>query len=227
MKTPLFWLMFVMVTGGTIFGCAKTKSEAPVTEKTENLSVATFAGGCFWCTESDFEKLPGVRKVISGFSGGHVANPRYEAVSNGGTGHVESVQVYYDPHKISYNTLLAAFWRMVDPTDNGGQFVDRGEQYRTVVFYHNAEQKQQAEQSRKLLDASKRYQAPVVTEIRKFEAFYPAEDYHQDYYKNNPIRYQYYRYRSGRDQYLEKTWGEDLHLKLGQEKNDCPIQQTC
>ena len=217
MKTT-FLLSIVIAITLVMISYAGSNQPLSVTEKADNLSVATFAGGCFWCTESDFEKLPGVAKVISGFSGGHLANPSYETVSQGGTGHVESVQVFFDPNRISYESLLDAFWRMVNPTDNEGQFVDRGEQYRTLIFYHTEEQKQQAERSRKLLNESGRYKAPVITEIRKFEAFYPAEDYHQDYYKKNPVRYEYYRFRSGRDQYLEKIWGDDLHLKLSQQK---------
>ncbi|MDD5579008.1 MAG: peptide-methionine (R)-S-oxide reductase MsrB [Methylobacter sp.] len=183
----------------------------------ENLSVATFAVGCFWSAESGFEKLPGVHKVISGFSGGHVANPSYDQVSKGDTGHVESVQVYYDPAVISYETLLDAFWRQINPTDNEGQFVDRGKQYRTVIFYNSQEQKEQAEKSRQLLSESGRYPAPIVTQIKKFEVFYPAEDYHQNYYKANPLRYKYYRFGSGRDNYLKKIWGSDLLLKTGQD----------
>ncbi|MGR8942545.1 MAG: peptide-methionine (R)-S-oxide reductase MsrB [Gammaproteobacteria bacterium] len=179
-----------------------------------SLEVATFAGGCFWCTEADFEKLPGVKKVISGYSGGRVAHPTYAQVSEGTTGHVESVQVYFDPAQIDYAALLQGFWRMIDPTDGGGQFVDRGKQYRSAIFYHNAEQKALAEKSLAELAASKRYSAPLATEIRKFENFYPAEEYHQDYYKTNPLRYKFYRYRSGRDQYLEKTWGDALHLQF-------------
>jgi peptide methionine sulfoxide reductase msrA/msrB len=190
---------------------AENNQQPGETVKSENLSVATFAGGCFWCTEADFEKLPGVRNVISGFSGGQVPNPTYEQVSMGTTGHVESVQVYFDPGVISYEGLLNGFWRMVNPTDNEGQFVDRGNQYRTLIFYHDPEQKAKAEESRRLLNESKRYPAPVITEIKKFEAFYPAEDYHQDYYKKNPVRYKFYRFNSGRDQYLEKIWGNDLH----------------
>ena len=217
MKTSRSILMIVIVAVVALSSYAETNQPASTPE---NLSVATFAGGCFWCTEADFEKLPGIHKVISGFSGGHVPNPSYEAVSMGTTGHVESVQVYYDPTALSYETLLDAFWRMVNPTDNEGQFVDRGEQYRTLIFYHTEEQKAQAERSRKLLNESGRYQAPVNTEIRKFEAFYPAEEYHQDYYKKNPIRYKYYRFKSGRDQYLEKIWGADLHLKTTQKKPD-------
>jgi len=218
MKSSVFSIFIVIIALLAISSYAETNQPAPSKAKPENLSVATFAGGCFWCTESDFEKLPGVYEVISGFSGGHVANPRYEEVSKGTTGHVESVQVYYDPTIISYEALLDAFWRMVNPTDNEGQFVDRGEQYRTLIFYHTEEQKAIAEHSRQLLNESKRYSAPVITEIRKFEAFYPAEEYHQDYYKNNPIRYKYYRFQSGRDQYLEKTWGASLHSRPGQEK---------
>ena len=182
-----------------------------------NLSVATFAGGCFWCVESDFEKLPGVHEVVSGFSGGHVVNPTYDQVSGGSTGHIESVQVYYDPQVISYEQLLEGFWRQVNPTDNGGQFVDRGEQYRTLIFYHDEEQRQLAELSRQRLNDSKRYDKPVITEIRKLENFYSAEDYHQNYYKKSPLKYKYYRYGSGRDQYLEDIWGDDLILKV--EKN--------
>lgn len=192
----------------------------------KNLSVATFAGGCFWCTEADFEKLPGVFKVISGFSGGHVPNPSYKDVSKGITGHVESVQVYYDPGFINYDTLLEAFWRMVNPTDNDGQFVDRGNQYRTLIFYHDPEQQAKAEESRRLLNESKRYPAPVITEIRKFESFYPAEDDHQDYYKNNPVSYNYYRYTSGRDQYLKKIWGDDLHLSFSQPQYSKPSREV-
>ena len=215
MKTSISLLFIVIVAVLALASYAETNPQTVPKVTPENLSVATFAGGCFWCTESDFEKLPGVHEVISGFSGGHVANPSYEDVSKGITGHVESVQVYYDPKVISYEALLDAFWRMINPTDNEGQFVDRGEQYRSLIFYHTEEQKEKAEHSRQLLNESGRYKAPVITEIRKFEAFYPAEEYHQDYYKKNPVRYNYYRFRSGRDQYLEKTWGADLHPKSG------------
>jgi len=218
MKTSISLLIIVAVALFAISSHAETNQQIATTAKPENRSVATFAGGCFWCVEADFEKLPGVLEVISGFSGGHIVDPSYEAVGMGKTGHVESVQVYYDPKLISYDTLLDAFWRMVNPTDNEGQFVDRGEQYRTLIFYHTEEQKEKAEHSRKLLNESGRYKAPVITEIRKFEAFYPAEDYHQDYYKKNAFKYKYYRLNSGRDQYLKKTWGNDLHLKLGQQQ---------
>jgi len=209
MKIALFLFIVVIAALSAGSNYAETSRQTLPAQKPENLSVATFAGGCFWCVEAGFEKLPGVQQVISGFSGGHAVNPDYEDVSKGITGHVESVQVYYDPKMVSYDGLLDAFWRMINPTDNGGQFVDRGEQYRPLIFYHSEEQKEKAERSRKRLNESERYKAPVITEIRKFEVFYPAEDYHQDYYKKNPIRYKYYRFRSGRDQYLEKIWGND------------------
>ena len=170
-------------------------------------NTATFAGGCFWCTEADFEKVENVVEVTSGYTGGHKKNPTYDQVSAGGTGHVEAVQVVFDPEKVSYKKLLDIFWRHVDPTDPGGQFVDRGSQYRTAIFYHNDEQKRLAEKSKEELDKSKRFEKPIVTEIAKFTKFYKAEDYHQDYYKNHSIRYKYYRYASGRDQFLKKVWG--------------------
>ena len=219
MKTSILPL-FIVIAAVWALSHAETNPQTAATAMPENLSVATFAGGCFWCVEAGFEKLPGVHEVISGFSGGHVANPSYKEVSKGATGHIESVQIYFDPKVISYDALLDAFWRMVNPTDNDGQFVDRGEQYRPLIFYQSEEQRIQAEHSRQLLNESGRYPAPVITEIKKFETFYPAEDYHQDYYKRNPIRYKYYRYRSGRDQYLEKTWGADLHKTIGQDKTD-------
>ncbi|MCB9073261.1 MAG: bifunctional methionine sulfoxide reductase B/A protein [Bdellovibrionaceae bacterium] len=169
---------------------------------------AVFAGGCFWCMEAPFEKLPGVKSVISGFTGGRVANPEYKQVSAGGTGHVESIEITFDSQKISYKELLDVFWHQVDPTDAGGQFVDRGDQYTTGIFYMNEKQREEAEKSKSEMDASKRYDKPIVTPIKPFAAFYPAEAYHQDFYKNHTIKYKYYRYRSGRDQYLEKIWGK-------------------
>ena len=167
---------------------------------------ATFAGGCFWCMEPPLEKLDGVKDVISGYTGGHKKNPTYEEVSSGSTGHVEAVQVIYDPSKITYRKLLDVFWRQIDPTDPAGQFVDRGAQYRSVIFYHSDDQKKQAEESKKEIGKSGRYDKPIVTEILPAAEFYRAEDYHQDYYKKNPIRYKFYRFNSGRDQYLKKIW---------------------
>ncbi len=176
----------------------------------EGLSVATFAGGCFWCIESGFESLPGVREVISGYTGGHVKKPSYQQVSAGGTGHIEAVQVYYDPQQITYEQLLTGLWRQIDPTDDRGQFADRGAQYRPAVFYHDEEQKRLAEQSLQALEASGRYDKPLRVALLPAGEFYHAEEYHQDYYRKNPLRYKFYRYRSGRDQYLEKVWGEEL-----------------
>lgn len=175
-----------------------------------NLQKATFAGGCFWCVESDFEKLPGVVKVISGYTGGNKENPSYEEVSSGTTGHVEAVQVYYDPSKLTYAELLDYFWRHIDPTDAGGQFVDRGSQYRSVIFYHDEEQRRLAEKSKEDLGKSGKFNKPIVTEIIKFTKFYEAEEYHQDYYRKNPLRYKFYRYNSGRDQFLGKVWGKEM-----------------
>ncbi len=178
--------------------------------------VATFAGGCFWCVESDFEKLSGVTEAISGYTGGHTENPTYKQVSAGGTGHLEAVQVYYDPKKISYDQLLHSFWRQIDPTDNQGQFVDRGDSYRPAIFVANEEEQQTVKNAIEALEKSGRYKRPIVVDVVPVATFYPAEQYHQDYHKKNPIRYKYYRYNSGRDQYLKKIWGEDLSLKIGE-----------
>jgi peptide methionine sulfoxide reductase msrA/msrB len=182
------------------------------TDANPQLSVATFAGGCFWCVEADFEKLPGVKEAISGFSGGLLENPTYKQVSSGRTKHTESVQVYYDPKVISYEALVEAYWRQIDPTDAGGSFVDRGKQYRPVIFYHDELQRQVVEKSLKSLIESKRFQKPIVVEGVIFNKFFPAEAYHQNYYKENPVRYNYYRNNSGRDQFLERVWGDDLKI---------------
>ncbi len=171
------------------------------------LAKATFAGGCFWCMEPPFEKLPGVEAVISGYAGGTEINPTYEEVSSGTTGHVEAVQVYYKPDMISYDSLLDVFWEQIDPTDTGGQFVDRGRQYTTAIFYHDEAQRMLAEESRQ--EIQKMFDKPIVTQIISFTTFYPAEEYHQDYYKKNPIRYKFYRGNSGRDQYIAKVRGDE------------------
>jgi len=168
---------------------------------------ATFAGGCFWCMEPPFEKLNGVTEVVSGYMGGSGANPTYDDYA--AKGHVEAVQITYDPSQVSYPQLLEVFWRQIDPTDAGGQFVDRGRQYRSAVFYHDDEQKRLAERSRESLEKSRRFDSPIVTELLPASTFYKAEDYHQDYYRKSSIRYKYYRYRSGRDQYLDKVWGKE------------------
>ncbi|NOX10039.1 MAG: peptide-methionine (S)-S-oxide reductase MsrA [Gammaproteobacteria bacterium] len=173
---------------------------------TKSIELATFAGGCFWCMEPPFDKLPGVISTTSGYSGGSEKDPTYQEVSAGKTHHAEVVQVRYNPSIIDYTKLLEVFWRNIDPTSEGRQFVDIGQQYRSAIFYHSEEQKALAIKSRDQLAASGRFDKPIVTEITAFSRFYPAEDYHQDYYQHNPIRYKYYRYRSGRDQFLERVW---------------------
>ncbi|MBN2284312.1 MAG: peptide-methionine (R)-S-oxide reductase MsrB [Deltaproteobacteria bacterium] len=166
---------------------------------------ATFAGGCFWCMEPPFEKLNGVIDVVAGYTGGHVKDPTYEEVSRGTTGHAEAIRITYDPEKISYDELLSVFWKQIDPTDSGGQFVDRGGQYRTAIFYHSEEQKERAEASRAALEQSGAFAGPIVTEITPAGAFYPAEKYHQDYHRKNAVRYNLYRSHSGRDRFLESV----------------------
>ena len=169
---------------------------------------ATFAGGCFWCSESDFEKLDGVIAVTSGYIGGQLKNPTYKEVSSGKTGHTEGVQIIFDSQKISYATLIEYFWKSIDPTDSGGQFCDRGQQYRSEIFYHDATQRETAETSRQALQKNVRLGAPIATKITTASTFYPAEDYHQDYYLKNPVRYNYYRWGCGRDKRLEELWGK-------------------
>ena len=182
-----------------------------------HLEKATFAGGCFWCMTPPFEKLNGVNEVVSGYTGGNGPNPTYEDYA--AKGYIEAVQITYDPSKISYSALLDVFWRQIDPTDKDGQFCDRGPQYRSAIFYENAIQKRLAEESKEALDKTGRYQKPIVTELIKASTFYKAEEYHQDYYKKNPIRYEFYRASCGRDKYLEKVWGkvEMTHTAMANE----------
>lgn len=175
-----------------------------------DLAIATFAGGCFWCVEEAFEKVSGVVEAVSGYSGGSEIDPNYQQVAGGRTGHTEAVQVYYDPKMITYEGLLQTLWRTANPTDTEGQYVDRGRQYRPAIFYHDQLQKLAAEASVKALEESGRYEAPVVIEIVPFKEFYEAEEYHQDYYKKNPLRYKLYTFNSGRYQFIEEVWGEDL-----------------
>ena len=168
---------------------------------------AYFAGGCFWCMEEVFEKVPGVTAVVSGYMGGRVEHPSYEQVSAGGTGHAESVEVVYDPAKASYTTLLEAFWHNVDPVTPNAQFCDHGSQYRSVIFYQGEEQKRLAEESKRAIEQSQRLTQPIVTELTKASQFYPAEEYHQDFYKKNPMRYKFYKFNCGRARRLEEVWG--------------------
>jgi len=175
--------------------------------KPQKVEKATFAGGCFWCIESDFEKVDGVLKAISGFSGGTEKSPTYKQVSAGSTGHTESVQITFDPAIVSYEELVDIFWKHHDPTDNEGQFADRGKQYRPAIFYHDDKQKEIVQRTKKALEESGKFDTPIVTEIIKLTEFYLAEEYHQDYYKKHPIKYKFYRRGSGRDQFLREVWG--------------------
>jgi methionine-S-sulfoxide reductase len=172
----------------------------------DRLDKATFAGGCFWCMEPPFDRLNGVISTTSGYAGGNEIMPTYEQVSSGRTGHVEAIEIVYDPEKVSYDKLLEVFWKNIDPTQANGQFADIGKQYRTAIFFHDDNQQELAEASKEKLDKSGKFGKPVVTEILPAGKFYPAEDYHQDYYLKNPVRYKYYRFGSGRDQFLNKTW---------------------
>ncbi|NQY73295.1 MAG: peptide-methionine (S)-S-oxide reductase MsrA [Candidatus Margulisbacteria bacterium] len=174
----------------------------------EKVNKATFAGGCFWCMEHPFDSLEGVLSVTVGYSGGETVNPTYKEVSMGITGHTESVQIIFDPALITYDQLLTVFWQSMDPTDPGGQFNDRGTQYRSAIFYHDASQKEQSISSKVKLNKSGTFKVPIVTEISPFETFYKAEEYHQKYYKKNPIRYKLFRYHSGRDAFLKRTWNK-------------------
>jgi len=191
------WTLLLLLCIGFNAGAASTTA------------TATFAGGCFWCMEPPFDKLEGVISTTSGYSGGTQKDPTYKQVSRGGTGHVEVIQIVYDPNKVSYAELLDVFWHNIDPTRVDGQFCDYGNQYRSEIFYHNAEQQQLAEQSRTALVELKPFEKPVLTEITRASVFYPAEDYHQDYYKKNPVRYKFYRYGCGRDSRLEELWGKN------------------
>jgi peptide methionine sulfoxide reductase msrA/msrB len=213
-NTVMFWKLFI----GSLFLLPLIALQADA-GNAPRLEKATFAGGCFWCMTPPFEKLEGVKEVISGYTGGHTKNPTYEDVTSETTGHLESVEVIYDPAKVSYEKLLDVFWRQINPTDAGGQFVDRGPSYQSAIFYHNEEQRKLAEESKRKLAESGRFNKPIVTEIRPAGPFYRAEEYHQDYWKKNPIRYKFYRFNSGRDQYLEKVWGKDKTVQSGKAEN--------
>ena len=204
------WVMVVAwsVTGQA--GQAFVEAEEPGMQHRagKTAQTATFAGGCFWCTEAAFEQLGGVVSVTSGYTGGTKPNPTYEEVCSGTTGHAESVQIVYDPSTISYEQLLDVFWRNIDPTTPNQQFADKGTQYRSAIFYHDEDQRRAAEASKQQLAKSGKFAAPIVTEITPASTFYPAEDYHQDYYKKNPLRYHLYKIGSGRAGYLKRVWGD-------------------
>ena len=208
-KTALAVLLLAMIAGGFYWWNNKSTAQefADATPPAlKGYKTAVFAGGCFWCVEAGFEKVPGVKEAISGYSGGVEKNPTYYQVGSGKTGHTESVQVYYDDKVITYEGLVEAFWRMMDPTDGGGQFYDRGSQYRPAIFYRTPHEKKVAEESRARLARSGPFKKPIKVEITKFTGFYPAEKYHQDYYKKNPLRYQLYTSGSGREEFVAKAW---------------------
>lgn len=203
LATMLAWFGLPLLVGTRAASEATDAGDPPGTQ------VAVFAGGCFWCVESDFDKVPGVISTTSGYTGGSVANPSYEDVSSGATGHAESVRIVFDPKVVSYERLLYVYWRTVDPVTRNGQFCDYGTQYRTAIFYLNDEQKRQALASKAAIEKSGQLKRPIVTEITAAGPFYPAEDYHQNYYKTNPLRYNLYRYNCGRDARLKELWGSE------------------
>lgn len=209
MSYDRLWHITVLICALAMPFIATAHTDEGADSATPGNEIATFAGGCFWCMEPPFDKLDGVISTTSGYTGGRVKDPSYKQVSAGGTGHAEAVQIVYDPDKITYDELLEVFWRNIDPTTPDRQFCDKGNQYRSAIYYRNESQRHAAEQSRKKLQQSKPFVAPIVTEITAATQFYPAEDYHQDYYKKNPLRYKFYRYSCGRDQRLEELWGTE------------------
>ena len=213
----IYFFIILIVLIATLVTTINGSSDSDKNSKSSSmpdLRQATFAGGCFWCMEPPFEKLPGVSKVISGYTGGKKENPNYKEVATGSTDHVEAIEIHYDSSTISYNDLLEVLWRNIDPTDGSGQFVDRGKQYKPAIFYHDKNQKNLAEKSRNGLEKSKRFKNKIETQIIKATTFYTAEEYHQDFYKKNTVRYKIYRVGSGRDQFLKKHWGKNLEYKL-------------
>ena len=210
-KLIIISLILILIAGITMFIIGKDKSPAefPEYEGYEEYEKAVFAGGCFWCMEPPFEKLDGVYDAVSGYTGGSTENPTYKEVSSGTTGHYEAITVFYDADKISYSGLLDVFVKQIDPTDGDGQFVDRGQQYAPAIFYLNDDEKVLAEYALEKLDLSGRFDKPIQVKVIPFEAFYYAEEYHQDYYEKNSLKYKYYRFNSGRDQFLDKYWEEE------------------
>ena len=202
-------IRFVSLVTAAILAVPATSTVPAATD--DELATATFAGGCFWCVESDFDAVPGVVETISGYTGGTADSPTYKQVTAGGTGHREAVQIRYDPKRVSYERLLHIFWRSVDPTDGGGQFCDRGESYQTAIFVDDEEERRLAEASREMLEQSMVLDAPVVTPVETAGEFFPAEDYHQDYYTKNPVRYRFYRFSCGRDSRVQQVWGRQAH----------------
>ena len=203
-------LFAAIVIGGITAGAAGAIAREAGT------AIATFAGGCFWCVESDFDHVPGVLKTVSGYTGGQTVNPTYRQVTAGGTGHREAVQITFDPSKVSYAELLEIFWRSVDPTDAGGQFCDRGQSYETAIFANSANQRRLAALSKRQIDESDILKKKIVTPIEDAGPFYAAEDYHQDYYKKSPLRYRFYRFRCGRDAQVKDVWDDQAHRGIAE-----------
>lgn len=210
------WFVAALVLSGWVLATSGLRTHSPAeaasrtnVETDSLLDVATFGSGCFWCTEADFDKVDGVVSTVSGYMGGTTESPTYETVSAGGTGHVEVLQVTYDLSKVTYKTLLDYYWRHTDVLDGGGQFCDRGDQYRPVIFTHTPDQSRLAQDSKTALNNSGRFAQPIAVEIRDASSFTPAENYHQDYYRKNPILYRYYRYTCGRDARIKQLWGSD------------------
>lgn len=210
-RTQLVSILVITLLSFSLLGCTTAEGAVGSTSMLSDagdasgLATATFAGGCFWCMEQPFDALPGVAATTSGYTGGSVENPTYYQVSNGDTGHVEAMQVSYDPTKVTYNTLLDTFWHNIDPLDSRGQFCDKGSQYRSAIFYETPEQQALAEETKQTL--ADQFNEEVATDILPAATFYPAEDYHQNYYKTRPVRYKVYRYGCGRDQRLSEVWG--------------------
>ncbi len=230
MKTKnlvILLLVFLLILG-SIYTIAALRDKADQDPETigatpdynrDDYAVATFAGGCFWCMEPPFRKLNGVVDVISGYTGGDTENPTYEQVTAGGTGHIEAVEIIYDESLISYESLLEVYWRQINPTDDGGQFVDRGYSYTSAIFYHDEVQRELAESSKEALKASNRFDEPLVTPIREAMTFYRAEEYHQNYAEKNPLRYNFYTRNSGRDEFLDGVWGEEREYEVPNKTN--------
>lgn len=207
MRHALLVLGVALTSASGMVASAGTQVSAPAAIPDPTPAIAIFAGGCFWCMEPPFDELPGVISTTSGYVGGRVVNPSYEQVSSGTTGHAEAVEIRYDPARVSYAKLLEVFWRNVDPLTANAQFCDGGEQYRSAIFYRDAEQRRLAEESKAAIEKKQRFSSPIVTQIVPASTFYPAEDYHQDYYKKNPVRYKFYRTSCGRDRRLKEVWG--------------------
>ena len=216
-KTLIFIVLIALASSYFLYGAFNKNKNITVDVSAyddTSFESATFAGGCFWCMEPPFIKISGVVDVISGYTGGELVNPTYEEVTAGGTGHVEAVRIVYDPQLVSYETLVQVYWRQIDPTDDEGQFVDRGHSYTTAIFYHSKTQKAVAEASKDELANSNRFDEPIVTPIKEAADFYPAEEYHQDYHMKNPMRYRYYRAASGRDEFLDEIWGAERNVDM-------------